>query len=515
MRHPLVLMAILAVALIALGSGIYYAVATASPQSQTSTPVMGTIEETVSGQGTVEPAQNPDLAFQNGGKLASVNVAVGQKVSQGQLLASLDVSALSAQRAQAQANLKAQQARLSQLQAGPRGVDVSAKQTAIDQAHATLSSLYSGIPAALVGAYDKSFSGVIASTDTLFNQPNSASPSLAFTTTNSQIGVNASNGRSLINAELSLWKQETDSLSSASQPSQIDQELTMSLGHLNSLRTYLDTLLQALGSATPSQSFSQATIASAQASVGALRDTTNSMIATLLTVQQQIQTDRLLIRSAEDALNQTNAGSTAQDIQAQQAQVEAAQASIENINAQIANNVIVAPYSGIITSVAVKSGQIVPPNTVAISLAPESALQVVIYLSEVGVAKLAVGNPASVTLDAYGLARTFAAHVVSIDRSPTQQNGTPGYKVTLQFATDDTAISSGMTANVTITAATKQQALIIPKSAVLQNGSSSFVLVQNGKNVLQKQVQLGLIGSTTVEVTSGLTANDQFLTTTK
>ena len=515
LRHPLVLLSILAVALIALGSGVYYAVSTSLPSSQWSSAVVGSITQEVTGTGSVEPAQNPNLAFQNGGKVASVNVTVGAHVSQGQVLATLDQGTLAAQRAEAQANLEAQEAKLSQLQAGPRGVDVQAKQTAIDQANATLQNLYASIPANLAQAYDKSFSGVSVNTDSLFSQPNSISPSLDFQTTNNQTAVDAANERLQVNTDLARWKSESDALSSASSPTQIDAAITSSLAHLALLRTYNDTVLQALAQAVASSNLTSAQIAADQTAVSSFRDTINTQILALQTLQQQVRTDTLAVQSAQDALAQLNAGSTPQDIQAQQAQVAAANANIASINAQMENGIIIAPFSGTVTSVPVKSGQIVPANTVAVSLAPESALQVVVYLSELDVAALHVGDQAQVTLDAYGSLRVFPASIVSIDRSPTMQGNTPAYKTTLQFSSDDPAISSGMTANVTISAAHKDGALIIPKSAVIMSGSNAFVLISGSNGPVEKPVTLGLESSTTVEVTSGLSQGDKLLTPTR
>jgi len=205
------------------------------------------------------------------------------------------------------------------------------------------------------------------------------------------------------------------------------------------------------------------------------------------------------------------AGSTPQQIQAQQAQVDAASANVALYDAQINNSIVVAPFSGTVSSVRVKAGDIVAANTPAISLNPEGALQISVYLNEVDAAKVAVGNKATVTLDAYGSAQPFDATVVTIDRSPTMQNNIPAYKATLQFANSDAHITSGATANITITTAQKDNALIIPASAVLQNGASSFVLVQNSGSIVQRQIQLGIQSTSTDEVTSGLSAGDQFL----
>lgn len=515
LAHPLVVSSFGVVLLIALGSAGYYVLATRSPGAQWQRPSIGPITETVSATGSVEPAENPDLAFANGGRVASVAVTVGSTVSKGQLLASLNIATLAAQRAQAQANLKAAQAKLDELNTGPRSVDVAGKQTALEQAHTALANLYQTVAPSIAQAYDKAYSGSISSTDTLFSQPYSSSPALVFSTSNNQTTIDVVTDRIRATNELLVWRSESDALTSTSDSAQLDAALVQSLAHLALLRTYCDTLLSALSSAIPTTSSPQSTITSSQTAVASLRDTINTQILALQGLQQQVRSDTLAVTSAQDALNLTNAGATPQDIEAGAAAVEAAQANVDTIDAQIANSVIVAPYSGSVTSVAVKPGQIIAPDTTAISLTPHSALQVVVYVSEIDVAKLAVGNPASVTLDAYGSGRIFSADVVSLDRSPTAQGGIPAYKVTLQFSGNDPAVRSGMTANVAIVAGEKDSALIIPRSAVIQNGSDTFVLVASGGGSVERAIELGLIGTTTVEVTSGLSADDQILVNTK
>lgn len=451
--HPLVLGSVALVVVIAIASGMYYTAVTKVPSGGVSASDATTTVQTLTAAGTVEPAQNPDLAFQSGGRVASVNVAVGKSVYAGQVLASLDTATLSAQHAGAEAALAGQQAKLAQLQAGARPVDVAAKQTAIDQANANLQNTYSNAATTIAQAYDKTSSMVSSNTDALFNQPNTASPTLVFTTSNNQNSVNAVNTRAAAEAALSAWNIETASLPGGS-PAQVEAELTLSLTHVATVRAYTDALLAALGSAIPTSSFSSAAVNTAQTSVGNLQSSINALVASLQSQQQQISLGKLAITQATDALNQVTAPAMPQDIQAQQAQVAAAQAQVDSIDAQIQNAIVVAPFAGTVASVHVKTGDIVAPNTTAVSLNPESALQVVTYFSAIDITKIKAGMPAAVTLDAYGSAKQFAARVVSVDTAPSPTSNVPnaptGYKATLQFLATDPAITSGMGANITI-----------------------------------------------------------------
>jgi HlyD family secretion protein len=450
--HPLVLSAVGLVVVIAIGSALYYISATSAPRTSLSAS-NATTTSALTATGTVEPAQNPNIAFQSGGRVASVSVAVGTNVYAGEVLASLDTASLAAQRAGAVAALASQEAHLAQLQAGPRSVDVAAKQTAVDQANASLQNTYIDAATAMLQAYDKALSGIGSNTDVLFNQPNSASPSLIFSTINNQDTINAVNARSSAEAALASWNTETGALPGAT-PSQLEAELAVSLSHLTVLSAYTDALLLALNNAAPSSTFSSASVSSYQASLQALQGSLNTLTTSLQSEQQQITSAKLAVTEAEDALNQTTAAATPEDIQAQEAEVEAAQAQVDAADAQIQNAIVVAPFAGTVASVQVKVGDSVAPDTVAVSLNPKSALQIVAYFSEIDIAKIKAGAPAEITLDAYGSGQVFPAEVVSVDSAPSPtsnaQGAPTGYKATLQFLHTDPAISSGMSANITI-----------------------------------------------------------------
>src|SRR6185503_13047153 len=193
--HPFVIGSLAIVGVIAVGSIAYYIVGSQTPAASAPAAAASSTPSVI-GTGVVEPSQNPDLAFESGGRVTRVNVAVGDT------LASLDASTLSAQRDQAQAALQAQQADLAQMQAGARQVDIDAKQTAVSQAELSLSNLYANAPQALQAAYGSAFASVSSNSDSLFSNPNSANPTLNFTSSNSQAANDAITKRVAVGSEL-------------------------------------------------------------------------------------------------------------------------------------------------------------------------------------------------------------------------------------------------------------------------------------------------------------------------
>src|SRR5579885_3162095 len=81
----------------AFGSG-----STAAVPIATYTVQATTIQQTAQTSGTINTPQNSKLAFQNAGKLATINVKVGQHVNAGDVIATLDPTQLQIQLSTAQ-----------------------------------------------------------------------------------------------------------------------------------------------------------------------------------------------------------------------------------------------------------------------------------------------------------------------------------------------------------------------------------------------------------------------------
>ena len=91
-RKSLLINGTLVVVLVAVGVTSYLEIRPAGNSTAlvTSTVAQGTVLATVSAAGTLEAAQNLGLNFTTGGKVTSIDVKVGQRVTAGQMLAKVD-----------------------------------------------------------------------------------------------------------------------------------------------------------------------------------------------------------------------------------------------------------------------------------------------------------------------------------------------------------------------------------------------------------------------------------------
>ena len=491
--------AIVVIVVMIIAGASYYVIETRTPQLAFAAAVEGPIHEDVVATGDVAPIQNPDLAFTAGGRVTYIPVTVGQRVAAGTVLATLDTSILGA-------NLQTAQAQLAQVEAPPRAVDIASAQTAVTQAQQNSANAYAIFPTTLLGAVTKA-SAAVMMTDQFFNYPDNSAPSLMTTYGSDYDGrTRVSNERSALNDELATWQSATAALSSAPLNASDAQARTNdSLAHLAHVRAFLEDLATVVRSTAVTPQTSQATINAGLATITAAVGNIDGITLSVQQAQQGLASSELAVQQANDALTSKQTGATSQAIAIARAQVNAAAAVLQQSE-------IIAPFSGTVAAVAVKAGDVVAPNTIALSLVPDGTYQVEVQVSELDTAKLATGDTADITLDAFGSGKTFSGTVASIATAPITVAGSPSYKVVIALDSKDPTVAVGMHANVTIHAAGKDQTLIVPKSAVTTDGSESIVLKKQGSGTVRTVVTTGLEDANSVEILSGLSAGDQVAT---
>ena len=139
---------VILVAAVALGGwALSRSAGAAGPSYRHVAAVKTTMRQTLSSTGTIEPATTDTLSFSASGQVTVVSATAGQRVTQGETLATMDSPSLRAQVAQAKASLAGAQSQLSQDQAGSASsaqlaadqASVNAAQSEVDSADAALS----------------------------------------------------------------------------------------------------------------------------------------------------------------------------------------------------------------------------------------------------------------------------------------------------------------------------------------------------------------------------------------
>lgn len=115
------------------------------------------------------------------------------------------------------------------------------------------------------------------------------------------------------------------------------------------------------------------------------------------------------------------------------------------------------------------------------------------------------------TLDAFP-GETFAGTVFYIAPSDTNTQGVVSYQIKISFDKPDPRLKSGLTANIDIQTKHKDNVLILPQYAILQNDNGTFVEVLENNVTKQIPVTLGIADQNgNVEVVSGVSESKQVL----
>jgi macrolide-specific efflux system membrane fusion protein len=140
-------------------------------------------------------------------------------------------------------------------------------------------------------------------------------------------------------------------------------------------------------------------------------------------------------------------------------------------------------------------------------------MQVTAAFAESNVAKLAVGEPATVTVSALAGAQ-LAAHVAAINPVASSSSSVVQYTVTFALDRANKQLKPGMTATVAVTIAEKDNVLQVPSAAVTGSGRNARVTVQKNGVTQTVPVVVGLAGDSSTQIVSGLTAGQTYVIST-
>ena len=210
------------------------------------------------------------------------------------------------------------------------------------------------------------------------------------------------------------------------------------------------------------------------------------------------------VHSAENqvATNQVN-GSAATLTRTTLAQ---AQASLQLAQVKLRQAAIHAPATGTLISRSVEPGDIVQPGKILMVLAAQGDTQLLLQIDEKNLAKLAIGQQALGSADAYAKQR-FQAEIVYINPGIDAARGSVEVKLRVPQPPD--YLRQDMTVSVDIETARSEQALVIPTAALRDpSGAKPWVLVVRDHRTLQQPVTVGLRGDNYLEILTGLSAGE-------
>lgn len=245
----------------------------------------------------------------------------------------------------------------------------------------------------------------------------------------------------------------------------------------------------------------------------------------------KIEADRRAVDSARAALSaaqiQAGQNTAAVDVTSQEAAVASAQAQLDYDEEQLANTDVRAPFDGVVqtlgsvTSVLGGTAQLAVGDQITIgqtlfTIAGTGPMVVKAQVDEQDIINVRIGQHAFITgedFPGYSLIGTVIRVAPVVVAQNQAGNSAKNVETTIALSKSYPFLRDGMSCDVDIVTGKASRALVIPQSAVADDGGKHYVYVIAGKTVKKTAVSEGLKNDTDVAVTKGLHSGDVVATT--
>jgi len=522
----------------------------------TATAEKGTLIVSITGSGQVSASNQVDLKPKASGEVVYIGVQNSQEVRMGALIAQLDARDAQKTVRDAEANLESAKLSLEKLQKPADNLSLIQSQNALDRAKEskqnaeddlvkayddgfnTISNAFLDLPAIMTGLQDLLFSTTAGlGLNGQWNIDYYANVVEQYDAKVNEYKQDASNkysaARTAYDKNFQDYKSTNRSSDTKTVESLIDEtyEATKSVAEAvkssnNLIQFYKDTLT---GRNLKPSSVSDTHLATLNTYTGK----TNSHLINLLSAKNTIQNSKDAIVNADrsiaentESLAKLKAGADALDLDSARLTVRQRENALLDAKEKLADYYIRAPFDGTIAKIDIKKSDSVTGSTIAATLITKQKLAE-ISLNEIDAAKIKVGQKATLTFDAVeGL--TIAGSVAEIDTVGTVTQGVVTYAVKIGFGTQDDRVKPGMSVSAAIVTNIKQDALMVPNSAIKSRGEEHYVemfdspLAESQSNQgaastnppRQQTVEIGISNDTSTEIISGIKEGDQVVTRT-
>jgi multidrug resistance efflux pump len=395
---------------LALWATVFRSGGSAESAVQTATVQRGNIMKTISTSAIAASQSTANLSFGSSGRVTAVNVAVGQEVKQGDVLAEIDASSLQNALTRAQVNLLSAQNKLNQLLEGSTAAELASvdqsiiqAQENLDKANQAMQDLYSPASDAVNSAQQ-----AVLSAQSQLTKAQQA---------RADVGTNWNDAHDTAIAALEKAERTEDDAKDAQDDAEDayntcldnneDETLctTQKNAYSGAKTAYenaqdavdmAETTLSKLGSGPDANDIAIADMAVQSAQLAL--QSANDKLAALGNpsgddanqAQQAIDSANAALTAAEAKRDETYQGSKPEDISAQQDQVRLAQISIDEAKKDLEKAQIVAPFDGTVSALNITVGD--QAGTGSASSSSSSSASIVLNTPNAVVLSLSIGE---------------------------------------------------------------------------------------------------------------------------
>ncbi len=496
------------------------------------------LQSVVSSDGNIMNPNIVNLSFLVNGTIEVLNVEEGDKVEKGQVLAELDKRDFELDLKSAKSDVSISWANIQSKQAELTDTDLILSENDLATTKESLDSTQREIEQKVKQTYDVAFieietavpdiSTVLQDVDAMIGiEKNYTGGTKVVSVTNDSLRVNTiKNQYEAIQRQLDSYDDYAGGTSEEAVSRNLQRVIAMS----QATKEMMENVVELLKSARATSSYSDSQISTARSTANSDLAQMNKQISSLTNTKQNLS-DVLLsqrnnsvdaenkLKTAEIKLSNSQRNyeksetTKAISLSVQYAQLEQAKLKVEEAEYNLELTTLTAPINGEVIQVNGSEGEAIKGDTTSsesafIKILSDSNFTTEVYVEEVDIAQIELGQKVIITLDAIEDVELEGVVTFISSISSSDSNGIVTYLVRIDIPnTEDAPIREGMTTYVDFVLGSADNALVVPVQSVRRN---KFVTMADGT---RREVITGFSDGAYIEIKEGLEEGDVILKT--
>lgn len=476
----------------------------------------GRVSEEISETGKVQKGEKISLNFKNAGRIEKIYVEVGKEVKRGEILAKLETTELQIKLQDANSSLIIAKANLDKLLAGAKEEEIKVSQSKVENSQIALNTAKQN----LADSYQDAVNDLDDAYLKAYNAQNTVdSIQRTYFTKTDQEGAKVRENQQEIASAVSQIRSQIEVV----RTNNLDENVDAALSRVGNELSKVSNSLKIIRETCEEPSYRSTVSSTDKTSLDTHRTNINTEIADINDAQQDIVSSKSAITLAEkdlqikkDELTLLISPAQEEEVNLYKAKVEQAESQIQLLKNQIEESNLRSPLLGQVAEVKKKVGELVQPASqdVVFVILPSAPFQIKADIYEEDVVKINVANPVQISLVAFP-DEVFQGKVVLINPAEKLIEGVVYYELTIDFEEmpEEGRMKSGMTADIIIQTALKENVLIVPKEAIVKkDGQLTVKVLKEGDKTEEREVKTGIEGADgMVEVISGIGEGEKII----
>jgi len=472
----------------------------------------GDLSASISIVGELYAVQQEDLTFDRLSgttTLLALEVAAGNTVSEGEMLAAIDVSSYEQTLDHVISDLQEAEVYLDELTTPPTDLQiaeadlvVAQAQLRVEQAEDSLENLLDpdtdSLESALVDAQDSldmtKLDLALAELDTLYGNERNLLYAIDWHDRRiNELELLVSDGRANLE-EIDELPEQRDSLGEAR-------------ADLASVRSQ-----QELEKRLAEAEYAAAVVAVADAEEALTEAAAGPDALDVAKAELSIDEAEVALAEARENRADLDLGADSVDLAAALASLDKKRLSVSEAEGDLAAATMVAPFDGTILQTRKDEGNLITSNSKILTIANLGNLQVEAAVDETSVRQVSAGQQATITFDAFP-GQIFSGRVLSVPLQGSLQGDVMVYQIPVSLeGAEELPLLVGMTANVGIEIGQVEDGLLVPAMALQNIGGFYQVLIPSNIPEAGPEavpVEIGLSDGIYTQIVRGLNDGDQ------